>query len=286
MSPKPLERATGYAETVPLFDSATHPTLDGRWLDGSHDDATVASLRREMLAANVRGAFAIGMAGIGSYEFSSYADRLRTTAPELLPVAWAPFEHVRTAADADAFAARARAAGYVGIKIHPRFANVAMTDPRIDDFVAAASAEKLAIFLCTHLYDARHFGQNSLEQLGLFLQRNAASRIVLLHGGTVQLMELMQIAKIFRNTLVDLSYTLCKFKGSSLDLDLAWLFRTCDRRICVGSDHPEYRPAQLRQRFAELAADLPREQVDNIAFANLAAFTGCDLPTVAAAQEL
>lgn len=269
-----------YADTVPLFDSATHPTLDGNWLTGSRDDATLGALRAEMASAGIRGAFALGMDRIGSYDFSRYAAVMREAAPELYPVAWTPFTQIRTAADAGQFARQAREAGYVGVKIHPRFADIAMNDPRIDSVVAAASAENLAIFLCTHLYDARHFQHNSLEQLGLFLQRNSTAKIVLLHGGTVQLMELMQIAKIFRNTLVDLSYTLCKFAGSSVDLDLAWLFETCDRRICVGSDHPEYRPALLRARFAKFARHLPKEQVDNIAFANLAAFTGCALPTI------
>ncbi len=286
MFPKKPSENPAYAATVALFDSATHPTLDGQWLTGSQDDASVATLRREMVAAHVRAAFALGMDRIGGYEFSRYASHLRETAPELLPVAWAPFERLRTPADAGRFARDARAAGYVGVKIHPRFADIALTDPRIDDVIAAATGEKLAIFLCTHLYDARHYRENTLENLGLLLQRNAASRIVLLHGGTVQLMELMQLAKIFRNTLVDVSYTLCKFAGSSLDLDLAWLFQTCDRRICVGSDHPEYRPALLRARFVQLAANLPQDQVDNIAFANLAAFTGCALPPVPATEEL
>ena len=56
------------------------------------------------------------------------------------------------------------------------------------------------------------------------------------------------------NVLLDLSNTLLRYQGSSLDRDIAWLFRSFDRRICIGSDYPDYEPGQLRARFEQAMA--------------------------------
>ncbi|MCB9609574.1 MAG: amidohydrolase family protein [Polyangiaceae bacterium] len=262
------------ARTVPLFDAATHPTIDGTWGPRSTHDAGLASLRAEMAAAGVVRAFAIGMAGRGGYAFERYAGALAASAPELLPVAWVPFDELPHPAEVDLFVRRAREAGYIGVKIHPRFAGVSLSDPRVADVVEAAQAEGLVAMLCTHLFDSKHYGANTFEHLALLLERTRAGRLVLLHGGTVRLLELVELAKVFPNTLVDVSFTLCKYAGSSLDLDLGWVFRTFHERVCVGSDHPEFRPAQMRERFAALTLGLGREAVEDIAFRNLATFTG------------
>jgi predicted TIM-barrel fold metal-dependent hydrolase len=268
----------GTTGQIPLFDVLTHPTLDGHWIPGHDRDGRIEVLVSEMASAGVHGGFAVGMGGIGGYSFDRYADFVRGRAPSLLPVAWVPFEELHGRMDAAAFVRRSRAAGYVGVKVHPRFAGIHLEDPRLDAIVEAAAGEELVILLCTHIFDARLLAGNAFDRLGAFLDRNASARIILLHGGLVRLLEVMQMAKAFPNTLVDLSYTLLKYEGSSIDLDLEWLFRNFDRRICVGSDHPEFRPAEMRRRFEALAAGLPRGPAENIAWRNAVTFAGVPHP--------
>ncbi|KFB70967.1 MAG: hypothetical protein AW09_003931 [Candidatus Accumulibacter phosphatis] len=69
---------------------------------------------------------------------------------------------------------------------------------------------------------------------------------------------------------------LCENEGNSVDLDLAFLFRHFDRRICIGTDWPEYSPRQVRERFEEFTGDLPDDQRHNIAYRNLYHFLGLD----------
>jgi len=77
--------------------------------------------------------------------------------------------------------------------------------------------------------------------------------------------------------LLDLSFTLCKYEGSSIDLDIRYLFEKFDRRICIGSDSPEFDLSKLRQRFNQLTEGLDIVKKKNIGFQNLQAYVGADL---------
>ena len=80
-------------------------------------------------------------------------------------------------------------------------------------------------------------------------------------------------ATALNNTLLDLSLTLCKYAGSSLDMDIQFLFKSFDRRVCIGSDHPEIRLSQVRERFNHFAANTAKEKAENIAYKNILSFT-------------
>jgi predicted TIM-barrel fold metal-dependent hydrolase len=91
----------------------------------------------------------------------------------------------------------------------------------------------------------------------------------------------MKYAELVRhntNLLLDLSMTFMKYEGSSVDEDLTFLFSSFDRRICLGTDHPEWSHLQLRTRFEEVVAKtgIPEEKQKNIAYENLERFIGTD----------
>jgi len=69
--------------------------------------------------------------------------------------------------------------------------------------------------------------------------------------------------------------TICKYEGSSIDLDLEFMFQQFDRRICIGSDFPEYTLAKLRERFKLLSKNIDLKKKENITFRNISSF--CDL---------
>ena len=168
--------------------------------------------------------------------------------------------------------------GYVAIKLHPRFGNFSYSEVALDLIITAASQHGLTTLLCTYCWsDCRAAQANNTEALMGLLSRLGGTRIILLHGGGVKLLEFVEIARAFPNVLLDLSYVLCKFSGSSIDLDLEYAFSKFDRRICVGSDSPEIEPRQLRESFTRFSYGLSREKAENIAFKNIFNF----LPLVA-----
>lgn len=256
----------------PLLDSLAHPTLSGRWLSSDHD-AGFERLGQELRANGYLGACAIGLAGVEGYEHRRFIEACRSR-PGLIPIAGCD-----PARDGSPEALRElRALGYRGIKLHPRFSGLTRRLDELGPLLQAAGAAELVVFFCTYQHcsieaypDADPFG----SLVGL-LRQAPQTRVVLVHGGDVQLLRYAQLVRHNPQLLLDLSMTLMKFAGSSIDADLRFLFQQFDRRICVGSDWPEYGLTEVRARFELFAAGLSAEKRRNIASANLLGFLGLE----------
>ena len=76
---------------------------------------------------------------------------------------------------------------------------------------------------------------------------------ILLHGGGSQILAVSEVVAVHANLVLDLSFTIHRFSGSSVDDDLRFLMRTFDRRMVVGSDFPEYEPLATATAYANCA---------------------------------
>lgn len=257
--------------TLPLVDSLTHPSLAGTWMGkaaGAGFDALVGDMRRHGVAA----ACAVGMWGMDGFEPESFRAACRAH-PGLIPIAgYKPTEASRIAGELD----RIAALDYAGIKLHPRFSDLDITSPLLPEVLRAARDRGLVVFYCTyhHCRLDRYPREDPFHCLVRMLQAAPGARVVLLHGGDVDLLRHMQLVRFNDDLLLDLSHTLLKYPGSSLDLDLRFLFHQFDRRICVGSDWPQFTAAALRSRFEDFATGLAEAKSRNIAHGNLLRFLG------------
>ena len=94
-----------------------------------------------------------------------------------------------------------------------------------------------------------------------------------MHGGCYKLIELSEFVKQnSKNFLLDLSMTILRYKESSIDSDIKYLFKNLDERICIGSDHPEYSLLDLKKRFNELSKGISTKKKSNILNRNLDKF--------------
>jgi predicted TIM-barrel fold metal-dependent hydrolase len=228
------------------------------------------ALVADMKAANIAAACAIGMWGMDGYDHGLFMSACRQH-PELIPIAgYKPRDKLQVSAELD----HIKALGYAGIKLHPRFSRIDITSSVVADVFNAARDQDLVVFYCTYMHC-------ELEQLPdedpfyvLVRQLKAApgTRVVLVHGGDVELLRYMQLVRFNENLLLDLSHTILKYPLSSLDQDIRFLFHHFDRRICVGSDWPQFSCADLRTRFEDLASGLDDERIHNIASRNLLQF--------------
>jgi predicted TIM-barrel fold metal-dependent hydrolase len=253
-----------------LFDSLAHPTLSGRWL-ASTRAARFDELVAELRANGYRGACAIGLAGVEGYRHEDFMAACRPH-PELIPIAGFHPDH-----DATPAALRAlREMGFRGIKIHPRFSGLTRRLTSLGPTLQAAGEAGLVVFFCTY----QHCGiedypdADPLASLVAVLREAPRTKVVLVHGGDVSVLRYAQLVRHNPQLLLDLSMTLMKFPGSSVDADLGFLFRHFDRRICIGTDWPEYGMAEVRVRFEQFAAGLPADKRRHIASANLLGFLG------------
>jgi predicted TIM-barrel fold metal-dependent hydrolase len=256
---------------IPLFDTLSHPTLSGSWLKSGKDAGFDA------LAASLEGAGYLGAAAVGIWGVEGYADEAFINAcrrhPRLVPVAGFNPGHASLLAGE---MQRLRALGYGAIKVHPRFTGLDLSGPDLGRILATAAEQDLIVFFCTyqHCGIERYPDEDPFVSLVRALKAAPRARVVLLHGGDVQLLRYAELVRFNDNLLLDLSLTIMKYEGSSLDADLRFLFQRFDRRISIGSDHPEYGHRQLRARFEELAADIAPDKAENIAFRNILSFIG------------
>lgn len=261
---------------IPLFDCLTHPTLSGNWhSDSEYNCADMGLLLNHMEDCNVQWAFAVGMKGIGDYDEDRYSTFVRSFHSHIFPIAYFDFAGIRGSHAVRQSIISLKGKAYRGIKIHPRHSRISLKNPLIPQVISHAREHGLVVMLCTYLYDMHANSYfNNLENLCALLHEIRDCKIILLHAGTVRLMEMIEIARSYTNVLLDLSFTLCKYEGSSIDMDIAYAFKNFDRRICIGSDYPEFPLKKMRERYEYFCIGLDQIKQKNIASGNLLNFLG------------
>jgi len=247
------------------FDSLVHVTRDGRWISRGHD-AGIQRLNAELERANVSRACLVGLAGVTDNDY--LMECARSAPGRFVPVAGVdPTRH----ADADTSAAvKAIArAGFRGLKLHPRLNAYDPLDPRCLATIREASGRGLVVLLDTLFRQRGRPTAHAADIVDRLANACPDARIVLLHAGGPALMEVAEVVRLQPGLMLDLSFTLIRYAGSSLDADIRWTMQNLDQRVVIGSDMPEYTPADAFARAEELADGLPVEKWTNIAHLNL-----------------
>ncbi len=257
--------------SIPILDSLAHPSLSGKWLD-QNANASFKTLLQQLTQANYIGACAIGMANLEGYQHRAFLSACRRY-PNLYPVAgFSPQDGDSVKSQL----AEIALLGYQAIKLHPRFSKLTNDFEAISETFFQASKLGLKVFYCTYMHGsiAEYPTSDPFYSLVKAIKQAPNVQIVLVHGGDINLLRYAELVRFNPNLILDLSLTIMKYPGSSLDQDIRFLFQHFDRRICIGTDFPEYQPAELRQRFIHFGQQLPLEKLTNIAHLNLERFLG------------
>jgi predicted TIM-barrel fold metal-dependent hydrolase len=256
-----------------LFDSLAHPTPVGTWMDRPSGNG-FPELEAALTENGFRGACAVGMWGIDGWDPEAFAGGCRKH-PLLVPVAgYKPVDSLAIPGEL----ATLRDMGYQGIKLHSRFSSIDVADPLLPHCFESAARLGLVVFWCTfHHCRVEHWpSRDPLASLVDVLRAAPTARVVLLHGGDVDLLRYMQLVRFNDRLLLDLSHTIAKYPGSSLEQDIGFLFKRFDQRICIGTDWPQFSHRTLRDLYEYHADGLPADKRRNIAHLNLARFLGLD----------
>lgn len=254
---------------TPLFDSLAHPTLSGKWLN-SPSDASFELLDVSLAEAGFVGASATGIGGVEGYDHHQFIAQCNRF-PKLIPIAGL---HPESEAQIFSEISLIKQLGFSAIKIHPRFSRIKSLERTLTEVFLAASEAQMPVYYCTYLHSeiSQYPLADPIFALVAALKAAPLAKVVLLHGGDVQLLRYAELARFNPNLLLDLSMTICKYAGSSLDQDIRFLFHSFDRRICIGSDHPEWSHLALRKRFEFFGEGLPQEKIDNVGHRNILNF--------------
>ena len=254
-------------------DSLVHVTPDGRWF-GTNIDASEARLLDEMDRCDVERAVVVALPGYIDNDFvrqvcRRYDDRL---------LAGAAFDPSKATTESDVrsrLRAEIRDEDVAVLKLHPRLNRYDPLEPR-----AVAMFEELSswgrpplIWLDSLLYPPGVDMQRSLvDTLRGIATRFGKLRFVLLHAGGARVMELYDACAPLGNVLLDLSYSLTRYEGSSIGADHRFLVQRFDRRTVFGSDFPEVSLPDATSAFERLVDGLPRANVDNVRRSTLMAW--------------
>jgi predicted TIM-barrel fold metal-dependent hydrolase len=253
-----------------IIDANAHVTRDGRWFDTGHD-ASLGRLLAELDAAGVDRAVLTGLSGA-----TSTKDVLALCAEadgRLLPVG--PFDPSAHPSPAQACAHARRelsGRGLLGVKLHPRLGGYDVLDDRVLAFLddLATWPEQPAVWICTFLHvPGMRPRSGPVEALCEIVGRHPDVQFVLAHGGGPDLLRLAAAVRAAPNALLDVSFTINRYHGSSVQLDLAHLLTTFENRLVFGSDFPEVEPRRARALLEELVTEAEPDALSKVLGGNL-----------------
>ena len=251
---------------IPLFDSLAHPDLEGREIG-----VCLQEIQKKMKLNGFRWASIVETPHLDPGQRRFFI-RSCQRFPHFVPIASIdPKQTVKSWTKKISHLAKQ---GFKGIKIHPRSSGISWDYPSLPSILRSAQKKGLVSLLCTYSHFAieDYPREDPFYALVRLLKKVPASRILLLHGGDVRLLQYAELVRPNPQLLLDLSFTLLKYPGSSLELDIQFLFRYFDRRICIGTDYPEFSHADGRRRFEQFSKGLSRSKKENIGFRNLRTF--------------
>lgn len=248
-----------------LFDSLTHVTATGRWAVGIHDyDASTERLLRELDRVGEHRACLVALAGIAD-------NRTTMEVARRYPDRFVAVGSIDVTTETDVAAAVGRLAdeGFAGLKLHPRLHGYDPLDERCRAAIDAAGRGGMTVFLDTLFRQRTRPTTHPIDVVDELLVGHPNCRFVLLHGTGASVLELFELGRMHEHALIDVSFTLLRYAGSSVDDDIGFLCEQLDQRVCIGSDFPEYLPAQALARFEALTTGLAEDKRENVAWRNL-----------------
>ena len=235
------------------FDSLVHATVDGGWPAKDDVDAGPERLLRDMDAAGVERACLVAVSGLN--ENSDVEQIARAHPDRFVPVASINPAAMSDDAEIALHIREAADRGFAGIKLHPRLHGYDATSSRSLSALQASGELGLPAFLCTLFRRPDEASKNAADTVDVVATAAPDTTIVLLHGGGTELLSLFELVRMHAHLRLDLSFTLLRYAGSSLDADIRFVVQHLDQRLLMGSDYPDYSPADAFPHFFELTAD-------------------------------
>lgn len=164
--------------------------------------------------------------------------------------------------DAHALLLRAAEAGCRGLKFHPYLQVI-----RDEEFGAAVdlarSAEELDMWVavCCSYGTVRVHEISGPRLVARLVRSGIRTPVVALHAGGAAVLDVMSVALEAANVLLETSYSVPFWNGSSVEQDIAFAIRTVGAHRCLhGSDHPH---VPVAEAVDQLEAFLRRHGFDD-----------------------
>ena len=253
-----------------FVDTLTHPTLNGKWIDNREGD-TFEDLYKLAKSHNVISCCAVGLPEVGDYDHKGYYEKAASFNDFFYPVA--PITKTNIV-DIINEIDDIKTIGFDAIKIHQRLLRKNFSHEDLSKIFKKCYECNMKVFYCTyfHCHTSKIPNEDPFFTLASALKNSPQIKIILLHGGGVELLKYCELARFNENILIDLSLTLMKYDGSSIDKDILFLFNNFDRKITIGSDHPEWDYGNILKKLRHMLSNISEEKAKNITSVNALRF--------------
>tara|TARA_Y100001980_G_C14507568_1_gene283119 strand:- start:165 stop:953 length:789 start_codon:yes stop_codon:yes gene_type:complete len=260
---------TGYK----IFDTVTHPTINGKWIDGRSGE-NFNEFKKTIGRSQIRRACAIGLPNIGGYTHEEFYKKCSEQKKIFAVGAITTNKIQKILKEIELL----YSIGFRGLKIHPRLLKHEFSVDELALIFSHCSDLDITVFLCTYYHCKTNIfpTQDPFWVIVNSLKRCPDARVVLLHGGGVRVLEYAELVRFNKNILLELSLTLTKYTGSSIDMDLEFLFSNFDQKICIGSDHPEMNYQRFFNKLDCFFEGLSKQKISNICYRNIEKFLKID----------
>jgi predicted TIM-barrel fold metal-dependent hydrolase len=260
-----------------IFDSLTHVTPDGRWFE-TELDASEPELLRQLEETETQRAVVVALAGNVDNRFvlevcQRHPGRLVPCA-SFNPAAYADAEKACTD-----LCAELKGSHYKALKLHPRLNRYDPLDPRCLAVLEEIASWKqpLPVWLDTlFYYRGGELRKPPVDTIHELVGRFPSLPLVLLHSGGSWILQVAEAVRDCPNAFLDISFTLQRYRSSSIAADLRYLLNNFDRRVVFGSDFPEVGIGSALHTFREIADGVSPEKCTNVLGANLNRILGLE----------
>jgi predicted TIM-barrel fold metal-dependent hydrolase len=214
-------------------------------------------------------ALAIGLPGVGGYEHEAFKRECDLWGFEGI-AAVTTLDPGDIEKEFDTIASL----GFRGVKVHPRLLGRNRDISYLQKVFSLCEKNDLVCLFCTYEADepGRLPSRDPFYQLCDALNQVPEIQLILMHGGGSRLMQFASLARHSDLILLDLSFTIADYMTSTLQQLIHDLFLNLDRRLCVGSDSPEFKATDVLRKVNEIAVDVDTSKVDNVLANNLHRF--------------
>jgi predicted TIM-barrel fold metal-dependent hydrolase len=256
-----------------IIDSNTHITKDFKWFNTSLD-ASVDSLLSSMNQNNIHKSLILPLPGVTTNEYVreicfKYPDRFIEGSSFNPGIYSTPEESVSN------FKKEIIDNNFKIVKFHNRLGGYGLSDSRYIETLKFNNLleNPIPVAICSIFHDKNQkisvVPPNFIFDLSQELKN---TKFLIMHGGGAWIFKVAEMIRNLNNVYLDLSYTISKYRESSIDLDIKWLCNNFDQRITWGSDSPEFTQKKALLDFYEISDGISPSKVDNILGNNLLTF--------------
>ena len=252
-----------------IFDTNVHLTISDKWYNNKnyYNKDLKKNFDKIFKQNKLKGYACVGISNLGKYDHKLFIKKFKNKNVFLVP-ALNPLKKIETQLELfQKYNCKA-------VKIHPRSVNKNLSDLNLDKIFYLCNKKNLRIFICTYSnYIPKNFCTSDPKYIFAKAYKKYNNlKILLMHGGCERILEYSELVRFSKNIFLDLSLTIMKYKNSSVDHDIKYLFQNFDQKITLGSDYPEVNYNEFINRIKFFSKGLTKNKKDNIYFKNFQDF--------------